>query len=94
MHIHYLLHIQGVSFINLTAIKACIRHSNDRHRAQENIKAGLAYFNFLTVEQIDLGGHHLACGCPLEPAGRISPNLVSALCQWKELQPCVYGQLY
>jgi len=121
MYTQYLSHIQGVSFISLKAMKACIRHSNDRHCAQENIKviccmnsilgwkslfftwcelewhkkptwhvSRSPYSNFLTVEQIGFGGHHLACGCPLEPAGRISRNLVSALYQWDALQSCVY----
>ena len=44
MYIQYLSHIQGVSFISLTTYITCIRHSNDRHRAQENIKR-LSYMN-------------------------------------------------
>jgi len=49
MYIQHLSYIQGVYFISLTAMKASICHSSDRHRAQENIK-GISYilydFNF------------------------------------------------
>jgi hypothetical protein len=51
MYIQYLSHIQGVSFISLTAMKACIRHSNERHRAQENIK-GISYTNSVLGQKI------------------------------------------
>ena len=51
MCIQYLSHIQGVSAVSLTAMKACIRHSNDRHRAQENIK-GISYTNSILGQKI------------------------------------------
>jgi len=51
MYIQYLSHIQGVYFISFTAMKACIRHSNDRHRAQENIK-GISYKNSVLGQKV------------------------------------------
>jgi len=59
-------------------------------RSQLGTCASLAYSDFLAVEQIGFGVHHLACGCPVEPADRFSRNLVSALYHWKALQSCVY----
>jgi len=102
MYTQYLSHIQSVSFIGLKTMKACIHHSNDRHRAQGNLK-GISYMNSVLGRNIllstwcELEWHRkptwresrvsifwlphnrtnwlrrlsVACGCPLEAAGRI-----------------------